>query len=56
MQVEQVALGVVEGVVSGPGDIPISGAVVTATGAAREARTDHNGRFRIAGVRAGRAA
>lgn len=48
LQVENVPLGVVEGLVTGPGDVPIAGAVVT--GAGRETRTDRNGRFRIAGV------
>lgn len=42
-------LGVIEGTVLGPGDVPIAGAVVTARDLARSTRTDGAGRFRLIG-------
>ena len=42
-------LGQVEGVVLGPGDAPVPGALVSLVGLGRMARTDPDGRFRISG-------
>lgn len=50
LQVEPVRLSVVQGIVTGPGDVPIAGAVVSVADGMREARTGHDGRFRIAGL------
>ena len=48
--VESAEIGVVEGTVLGPGDIPIADAVVSLPGIGHEARTDARGRFRIVGA------
>jgi hypothetical protein len=40
-----VPLGTVEGVVLGPGDIPVAGATVSLSGVQRAVRTDGDGRF-----------
>ncbi|HWA89866.1 MAG TPA: carboxypeptidase-like regulatory domain-containing protein [Rhizomicrobium sp.] len=50
LQVDAAGLGAVEGIVTGPGDVPIAGAVVTLAGGGRETRSDRNGRFRLAGL------
>lgn len=50
LRVEDAAIGIVEGEVLGPGDIPIANAVVSLPGIGREVRTDAKGRFRIAGA------
>ena len=43
-------LGVIEGRVVGPRDIPIAGAVITASGLSNTARTDRDGHFRLVGM------
>jgi hypothetical protein len=43
-------MGVIEGRVLGPQDIPIAGAVISAPGLSSTARSDPSGRFRIAGI------
>jgi hypothetical protein len=48
LKVESGDVGVVEGSVLGPNDVPIAGAVVTIPGLGRNARTDAYGRFRFA--------
>jgi hypothetical protein len=50
LKVDTAELSVVEGIVTGPGAIPIFGAVVTVTDIGRQGRTDAHGRFRIAGA------
>jgi hypothetical protein len=47
-------LGVVAGQVLGPQDIPVTGAVVSVVGLDRAARTDRQGKFKIAAAPAGR--
>jgi hypothetical protein len=46
---EWTGIGRVEGVVLGPEDTPIAGAIVTLTGLGKTSRTDRNGHFRMAG-------
>jgi carboxypeptidase family protein len=48
--VEAADLTVLEGIVTGPGDVPIAGAHVTVKGLDKDARTDRDGRFVIRGV------
>jgi hypothetical protein len=43
-------LGVIEGRVVGPQDIPVAGAIIAAAGLGNLARTDQDGRFRMAGM------
>lgn len=43
-------MGVIEGHVVGPQDIPISGAVISASGLSNTARSDNDGRFRLVGM------
>jgi hypothetical protein len=43
-------MGVIEGHVVGPQDIPIAGAVISASGLSSSARSDHDGRFRLVGM------
>jgi hypothetical protein len=48
--VEAMDLAVIEGIVTGPGDVPIAGAHVTVHGLDKDARTGPDGRFVIRGV------
>lgn len=48
--VHTAAMGVIEGRVVGPQDIPIAGAVITASGLSNTARSDHDGHFRLVGM------
>ena len=48
--VHTTAMGVIEGRVVGPEDIPIAGAVISAPGLPNTARTDHEGHFRMSGM------
>lgn len=50
LRVNYADLGVVEGAVFGPGDVPIANAIVSIPGFDGQTRTDAHGRFRIAGV------
>jgi hypothetical protein len=48
--VQSAEMGVIEGHVVGPQDIPIAGAVISAAGLSSTARSDHDGRFRLVGM------
>ncbi|HUO90322.1 MAG TPA: carboxypeptidase-like regulatory domain-containing protein [Rhizomicrobium sp.] len=48
-------MGVIEGRVLGPNDVPIAGAVIVAAGLGNTARSGHDGRFRLVGMPATRA-
>ncbi len=50
MRVDTAAIGVVEGQVLGPGDVPVANAVVSLPGSGREVRTNARGQFRITGA------
>jgi hypothetical protein len=48
--VQAAPLAAVAGVVLGPGDVPVTGALVTVPALGYRTRTDHQGKFRVAAV------
>lgn len=50
MRVDTTPIGIIEGQVLGPGDVPVANAIVSLPGIGHEARTDAKGRFAITGA------